>query len=185
MEKLEKQTMKWYIVRTQGNREKSVLERLTKDSQTGELIGKIGRIVMPMEKKVYMKEGKKIVREKVIFPGYIFIETNSIGELKHYIKECKGASGFLTTRSGEIQVLKIDEVEKMIGKQQEDQEKESANVFYPDQKVKILEGPFAGFRGIIDTIKDQKVKVIVSIFERKTPVELNVTQIEKSVEDND
>lgn len=179
----EKQTtnMKWYIVRSIGNREKSVSERLIKESETGELIGKVGRVIVPMEKKFYMKDGKKIMREKVLFPGYVFIETSAIGELKNYIKDCKGATGFLTDRSGEIQALKNEEVDKMLGQHKENLEKEINNTLVAGEEVKVLDGPFTGFFGTVESIVNQKVKVSVSIFGRPTLIELNSSQIDKKI----
>lgn len=83
---IEKNTMNWYIVRAQSNREKSVSERIIKDGETGDLMGKIGRVIVPTEKSFHLKNGKKVQREKVMYPGYIFVETNAVGELKYYLK---------------------------------------------------------------------------------------------------
>jgi transcriptional antiterminator NusG len=179
----EKKAMKWYIVRAQSNREKSVSEKITKEGEKGDLMGKIGRVVVPIEKTFHLKNGKKVIREKVLYPGYIFVETNAVGELKYYIKGCNGASGFLTNRGGDILPLAQSEVDRMLGRQEEEQEKdvEIKLVFIPGEEIKILDGPFSGFVGTVDDMmNDQKVKVIVSIFGRKTPVELNITQIEKN-----
>ena len=70
-----KTTMKWYVVRAQANREKSVAERLIKESEKGDLQGKLGQVIVPMEKSFFLKNGKKVMREKVMFPGYVFVET--------------------------------------------------------------------------------------------------------------
>jgi transcriptional antiterminator NusG len=180
MKETEAKTMKWYIIRTQVNREKSVAEKILKESEVGDLVGRIGKIVVPTEKKYSVKGGKKIMKEQVMFPGYIFIQIGNVAELKNHIRGFNGVSGFLTNRAGEIQPLKNEEVERMIGHQKEMMENQMSDVFIPEEEVKILEGPFAGFFGTIETIKDQKVRVIVSIFDRKTPVELNINQIEKS-----
>ena len=182
---MEKQTatnMKWYIVRAQGNRERSVSEKLIKESENGDLIGKIGRVIVPMEKSFFMKDGKKIMREKVMYPSYIFVETNAVGELKQFIKDCKGASGFLTNRAGDVESLKNSEVDKMLGNHKESQEKEIDTVLVPGEEVKVLDGPFAGFFGKVDSINNQKVKVSVSIFGRPTILELNIHQIDKKSE---
>ena len=74
--------MQWYIVRSASNREKSVAEKMQKEGETGDLMGKIGRVIVPVEKSFHLKNGKKVQREKVMYPGYIFIETNAVGELK-------------------------------------------------------------------------------------------------------
>ena len=89
---IKKTTMNWYIVRAQSNREKSVSVRIIKDGENGELMGKIGRVVVPTEKSFHLKNGKKVQREKVMYPGYIFVETSSVGELKYYLKAVNGAT---------------------------------------------------------------------------------------------
>jgi transcriptional antiterminator NusG len=173
-------TMKWYIVRAQSNREKSVSERIIKDGEKGDLIGKIGQVIVPTEKSFHLKNGKKVQREKVMFPGYIFVETSAVGELKYYLKAVNGATGFLTNRGGDIQSLTQAEVDRMLGIQKQKEEvAEQFDHFISGESVKVLEGPFSGFTGTVESIKDQKVKVEVMIFGRKNLVELSALQIEK------
>lgn len=177
---IKKTIMNWYIVRAQSNRERSVSERIIKDGEKGELIGKIGRVVVPTEKSFHLKNGKKIQREKVMYPGYIFVETNSVVELKYHLKSVNGATGFLTDRTGVIQSLTQLEVDKMLGIQKQKEEViEHFGYFISGESVKVLEGPFSGFTGTVESIKDQKVKVEIMIFGRKNLVELSVLQIEK------
>lgn len=179
---VEKETstnMKWYVVRAQSNREKSVAERLIKESERGDLQGKLGQVIVPIEKSVFLKNGKKVVRERVMFPGYVFVETNAIGELKYHLKGMNGATGFLTNRGGEIQPLSKEEVKKMLGLHEESKLVEPETTFVVGEEIKVMDGPFNGFIGTIDEIKDQKVKVSVLIFGRKTPIELNLMQIDK------
>lgn len=172
-------TMKWYIVRAQSNREKSVAERIIKDAGK-ELVGKIGQVIVPTEKSFHLKNGKKVQREKVMYPGYIFVETNAIGELKYYLKGLTGATGFLTNRGGDIQSLSQLEVDRMLGVQKQKEETiELSNQFLPGEDVKVLDGPFANFIGTVESMKDQKVKVEVLIFGRKNIIELNSLQVEK------
>jgi transcriptional antiterminator NusG len=173
-------TMQWYIVRAQSNRERSVSERIIKDGIGGDLMGKIGRVIVPTEKSFHLKNGKKVQREKVMYPGYIFVETNAVGELKYYLKAVNGASGFLTSRGGVIQSLTQTEVDRMLGVQKEKEEvAELFDHFIIGESVKVLDGPFTGFTGTVESIKDQKVKVEVMIFGRKNLVELSSLQIEK------
>lgn len=180
---MEKQTtMKWYVVRAQNNREKGVCEKLIKEGEKGDLIGKIGRVLAPIEKSFFLKDGKKVVREKVLFPGYIFIECNAIGELKYFIKGLSGASGFLTNRAGDIQSLTKKEIEGMLGRQETSEEEvELDNRFIVGEEIRILDGPFATFEGIVEEVNGEKVKVSVLIFGRKTPVDLNINQIDKKI----
>ncbi len=181
METLENvKTMKWYIVRAQSNRERSVSERIIKDGETGDLMGKIGRVIVPTEKSFHLKNGKKVQREKVMYPGYIFVETNAVGELKYYLKGVNGATGFLTSRDKSIQSLTQAEVDRMLGVQKEKEENITlGNQFLPGESVKIIDGPFANFIGTVEVMKEQKVKVEVMIFGRSNIVELNALQVEK------
>jgi transcriptional antiterminator NusG len=172
-------TMKWYIIRSQSNRERSVSERINNEALKGDLMGKVGRVLVPLENTFYLKNNKKVKREKVMFPGYIFIETNAIGELKYFLKGLNGASGFLTNRAGEILPLSESEVNKMIGIQEEQLTKEVETPFIVDEEVKIIDGPFSTMVGTIVAIYDQKVKLNVSIFGRVTVLELNLMQIDK------
>ena len=175
-------TMKWYIVRAQSNRERSVAEKLRKESEKGDLMGAIGRVLVPTEKNFHLKDGKKVTREKVMYPGYIFVETRSIGELAHFVKGCDGATGLLSDRSKKPQVLSLKEVERMIGIQEQVAvQQESSNKYIIGEEVKILDGPFSTFTGTVETIDGDKIKIAVLIFGRKTLVELNIQQIDKYI----
>lgn len=178
VEKLEKE-MTWYVIRTQNNREKSVAERIIKEGERGDLIGKIGQVLVPLEKTIFLKNNKKVEKETIMFPGYIFMETNSLGELKYFLKGVKGTSGFLTARNGDVESLTEAEVNKMIGKQTESMNKKIENVFIVGEEVTINEGPFSTMKATIEKIEDQKVVLAVSIFGRKTPLTLEMHQIDK------
>jgi len=171
--------MNFYVVRTQGNREKSVAEKIKKEGENGDLIGKIGQVLVPLEKSMFLKNNKKVEKETIMFPGYIFMETNSLGELKYFLKGVKGATGFLAERNGDIQSLTEAEVNKMIGKQIESMNKKIDNIFTVGEEVTINEGPFATMKATIEKIEDQKVILAVSIFGRKTPLTLEMHQIDK------
>jgi transcriptional antiterminator NusG len=173
--------MEWYIVRAQSNRERKVSERIIKEADKGELNGVIGRVIVPMEKVFGTKEGKKVQREKVIFPGYIFVETSAVGELKQVVKKIDGATGILTDRAGNLQTVKEDEVNRMIGLHEENKEKSFSDIFSIGDEVTVTEGPFASFKGEIEFIDKErgKLKVDILIFGRSTTVELDETQIRK------
>jgi transcriptional antiterminator NusG len=171
--------MKWYIIRVQTNREKSISEKIIKESEKGDLIGKIGRVLVPVEKCLFIRNGKKMIREKVIFPNYIFIETNAIGELKQFIKGVSGVSGLLTNKNGDVQSLSQADVDNMLSRYQSSQEKETVNTFFIGDEVKVLDGPYVNFSGIVEEVNDQKLKISILIFGRKIPVELSVLQVEK------
>lgn len=171
--------LKWYIVRTQSSREKSIADKIKNESEKGDLLGKVNNIIVPIENTFYLKGGKKVKREKVLYPGYVFIETNAIGELKYFLRGVNGASGFLTDRQGKIQELSKKDVNRMIGIQEElSVEKETK--FLVDEVVKITEGPFSSMIGTIEKIDGDRVRVNVAIFGRVTPVDLTTSQIDKN-----
>lgn len=171
--------MKWYIVRTQSNRERVVSEKLIKESsENGELVGKIGKVVVPVERKVSARNGKKIFREKVMYPGYVFVEVSAIDELTNYLKNCPGASGLLANKGGDLQSISDAEVERMIGITQTIDESAELS-FVVGQEIVITDGPFSSFNGVIEFINDQRIKVSVMIFGRKTPLELSINQIDR------
>lgn len=178
-EVINKTDMKWYVVRTQNQREKSVAEKIIKEGEKGDLIGKVGQVIVPLEKTIFLKNNKKVEKEVIMLPGYIFMETNSLGELKYFLKGLKGTSGFLTERNGDIKSLTELEVNKMIGKQTESMSRKIDNIFSVGEEVTINEGPFSTMKATIEKIEDQKVTLAVSIFGRKTPLTLEIHQIEK------
>jgi transcriptional antiterminator NusG len=160
-------TLKWYVLRAQSNREKSVSEKLIKEGEVGDLMGKLGRVIVPIENSFYLKNG-------------IFIETNAIGELKYFLKGLNGAQGFLTSRAGDILPLTQLEVDRMIGEQQRVKEEVEVEVrFIVGEEVQILDGPFNTFTGKIEQVSGEKVKVAVSVFGRITLIELGINQIDK------
>ena len=173
-------TMKWYVVRAQSNRERSIAEKLSKEGEVGDLMGKLGRVIVPLENTFYLKNGKKVKREKIKFPGYIFIETNAVGELKFFLKGMNGAQGVLTSRAGDILPLTQTEVNRMIGDEERAKEAVDEEVKYiVGEDIRILDGPFNTFTGKIEQINGDKVKVAVSVFGRITLLELGILQIDK------
>jgi transcriptional antiterminator NusG len=178
MKAREKKTteMMWYTIRTQGNKERKVCERIQKEP---DLQKSIGQVLVPMETIVNLKNGKKVTRDKIMFPGYIFVEANSIGELKYFLRGCDGATGFLTERDGTIKPMKEKEIRRIIGQQEEQKEMDISDMFIIGEDVRITDGPFDTMIGTIEDINGDKIKVSVSIFGRKTPLELSIMQIDK------
>ena len=172
--------MKWYVLRSQSNREKSISEKIISEGAKGDLMGKIGRVIVPIENSYFLKNGKKMKKEKVKFPGYIFVETNAVGELKFWMKGLNGAQGFLTSRAGDILPLTQAEVDRMIGEQERVKEETIPEIRYLiGEEVQILDGPFNTFTGKIEQVSGEKVKVAVSVFGRITLIELGINQIDK------
>jgi transcriptional antiterminator NusG len=178
-------TKKWYVVRAvsgQENKVKSYIE--TEISRLG-MADYISQVLVPTEKVVQVKDGKKTVKEKVYFPGYVMIEANLVGEIPHIIKSITGVIGFLgEVKGGNPVPLRISEVNRMLGKVDELAVKTDNNQSIPftlGETVKVIDGPFNGFNGTIEKINEEKRKleVMVKIFGRKTPLELSFMQVEK------
>jgi transcription termination/antitermination protein NusG len=175
---------KWYVVRAvsgQENKVKAYIE--TEISRLG-MSDYISQVLVPTEKVVQVRDGKKISKDKVYFPGYVMIEANLTGEIPHIIKSITGVIGFLgEVKGGDPVPLRLSEVNRMLGKVDE----LAVNVdtqsipFKIDETIKVIDGPFNGFNGTIEKINEEKRKleVMVKIFGRKTPLELSFMQVEK------
>ncbi|WP_185871521.1 transcription termination/antitermination protein NusG [Blattabacterium cuenoti] len=177
---------KWYVIKTmsgQENKVKSYIENEVRDNGFQEYIGKV---LVPIEKVIQMRKGKKIYREKVHYPGYVMVEANLEGEAVHAIKNVPGVINFLSEGKGPSAIpipMRKEEVNKMLGKiDQLSEGYESISIpFVVGETIKVIDGPFTGFNGTIEKINEEKRKLelAVLIFGRKTPLELNFTQIEK------
>lgn len=175
---------KWYVVRAvsgQENKVKSYIE--TEISRLG-LQDYVDQVLVPTEKVVQVRDGKKISKERVYFPGYVMIEANLTGEIPHIIKSITGVIGFLgEVKNGDPVPLRLSEVNRMLGKVDElAVTADTQNIPYIiGETVKVIDGPFNGFNGNIEKINEEKRKleVMVKIFGRKTPLELSFMQVEK------
>jgi len=175
------ETMNWYAIRVQNNKERSVLEKLHTEVKFSNLGDKLGKTIIPTEKIVSVKNGKKVFKEKIVYPGYIFIETCAKGELTNILKNINGAAGFVRTRSGDIIPMKDSEVRSILHEQEVSDTKDLTNIYVLNEEVIITEGPFSTFKGKITKIDNEKerVSVEVSIFGRPTNVDLTLLQIKK------
>lgn len=173
--------MNWYAVRVQNNKEKRVLEDVKRELEDMNLLSKLGKSIIPTEKSVTMRNGKKFIREKMVYPGYIFIETSAVGELTNLFKGINGAGGFVRSRSGEVQAMKDREVSKIYVEQEVADNTDYKNIFLEGESVNVIDGPFNTFNGKISRLNESKetATVQISIFGRITDVELNYGQIEK------
>jgi transcriptional antiterminator NusG len=141
-------------------------------------------VLVPTEKVVQVRDGKKITKDRVYFPGYVMIEANLSGEIPHIIKSITGVIGFLgETKGGDAVPLRMAEVNRMLGKVDELAVKTDSHVipFNIGETIKVIDGPFNGFNGTVEKINEEKRKleVMVKIFGRKTPLELGFMQVEK------
>ena len=142
------------------------------------------QILVPTEKVVQIRNGKKINKERVFIPGYIMVQADLVGEIPHIIKSVNGVIGFLgEVKGGDPVPLRQAEVNRLLGKVDELSVKdENVNIpFIIGETIKVIDGPFNGFNGTVEKIFEEKRKleVMVKIFGRKTPLELSYMQVEK------
>ena len=173
---------KWYVLRTFSGHEKKVKSYLEKESERLGVADKIDEIMIPTETVFEMRRGKKRTREKTFFPGYLLINALLDNELKHVLSGVPSVVGFLTT-GDEPTALRPDEVVRIMGKMDEAREagEQPEIPFMTGDAVKVIDGPFNNFNGTVEEVypDKMKVKVMVSIFGRRTPLELDYLQIER------
>lgn len=174
----------WYVIRAVSGQENKVKTYIQNEVQRLGMTDYVSQVLVPTEKVVQIRDGKKINKEKVYFPGYVLIEANLSGELPHIIKSLNGVIGFLgEVKGGNPVPLRKTEVNRMLGKVDEFSVKEEAVAipFVVGEIVKVIDGPFNGFNGSVEKVNEEKrkVEVMVKIFGRKTPLELSYMQVEK------
>jgi len=176
---------KWYVIRAIGGQESKVKTYIENEVSRFGLSDYVNQVLVPTQKVIQVRNGKKVNKEKVYFPGYIMIEADLVGELPHIIKAVTGVIGFLgEVKGGDPVPLRKAEVNRMLGKVDE-LAVQNENVVIPfilGETVKVVDGPFNGFEGTIEKIIEEKRKleVMVKIFGRKTPLELSYMQVEKN-----
>ena len=179
---MSEQIKKWYVVRAISGSEKKVKQYLESEISRLNLEDYISKILIPIEKVYQVRNGKKISKERNLYPGYVLIEAALVGEVPHIIKNVPNVIGFLGTK-GEPIPMRQSEVNRILGKVDELAEQgEEVNVpFIVGESVTVIDGPFNSFSGIIEEINEEKkkLKVMVKIFGRKTPLELGFMQVEK------
>jgi len=176
-----KNEKKWYVVRTIGGKEKKVKEQIENEISRLNLQEFVSQVLIPTEKVYQIRNGKKISKEKNFLPGYILIEAALVGEVPHVLQNMNNIIGFLgNEKGGEPAPLRLSEVNRILGKVDElaENEEELSIPFYVGETVKVIDGPFNGFSGIIEEVNNEKkkLKVMVKIFGRKTPLELGFVQ---------
>ncbi len=175
---------KWYVVRAISGKEKKVKDMLELEVKRNNLEDFVNQILIPTEKVFQIRNGKKISKERNFFPGYVMIEADLVGEVPHVIKNVNNVIGFLGAEKGGDPVpLRNSEVKRILGKVDElaDSEEEMSIPFVVGENVKVIDGPFNNFNGVVEEINEEKkkLKVMVKIFGRKTPLELGYMQVEK------
>jgi len=176
------QVKKWYVVRAISGNEKKVKIYLESEINRLNLHDYIAQVLIPTEKVYLVRNGKKISKERSYLPGYVLIEAVLTGEIPHIIRNIPGVLGFLGSKDEPVP-LRQAEVNRILGKVDElaEQGAEFSIPYIVGESVIVIDGPFNSFSGIIEEINEEKkkLKVMVKIFGRKTPLELSFTQVAK------
>ncbi len=174
---------KWYVLRAIGGKENRVKEYIESEIANLNMQEYVTQVLIPTEKVYQIRNGKKISRERNFFPGYVMIEAALVGEVMHVLKSVPNVIGFLADRDNNPTPMRESEVNRMLGKVDELSEttEELSNPFFEGEAVKVTDGPFNGFSGVIEEVNSdkRKLKVMVKIFGRKTPLELSFLQVIK------
>ena len=174
---------KWYVLKAVSGKEakvKEYLEALMRTTET--LAANVGEILLPTEKYAQLRNGKRVVKEKLFLPGYVLVEARLDGETAHTLRFIPNVLGFLGGMDNPSPVRQAD-INRILGTVEDTaiRSEEVAIPFVVDEAVKVTDGPFSGFSGIIVEVNadKRKLKVMVKIFGRKTPLELGFNQVEK------
>jgi len=172
----------WYIIQTFSGSEQKVADTIKETVANMKLEDKINDILVPMHQVTEVSRGRRIQRKKKYFPSYVIVEMEMNKELYHIIKNIQKVTGFLGPTGSPAPVSK-NEIDKIMGRIKEGTlEPKTQLSFDIGEQVKVCEGPFASFSGLVEEIDEEKsrLKVSVSIFGRPTPIELEYNQVEKA-----
>ena len=173
--------MKWYIIHSYSGFERKVKESLESRVQAFGLQEKIGKVLIPTESVTEVRGGKKYTSERMFYPGYVLVEMDMNDHVWHVVKSTPRVTGFVGTGQ-QPTPLSDEEVQHIVYRVDESRDKPKLKVkFEKNESVRITEGPFASFTGIVDDVNEDRetLKVMVTIFGRSTPVELEFNQVEK------
>ena len=174
---------RWYVVHVYSGMEKSVQRTLVDRIARAGLENSFGQILVPSEEVVEVKGGKKSITERRIFPGYVLVEMDLTDETWHLVKSTSRVTGFLGGSGNRPAPISEKEVEKILSQMEEGVEKPRPKILFEvGEMVRVKEGPFADFNGNVEEVnyEKSKVRVLVTIFGRSTPVELDFAQVEKT-----
>ena len=174
---------KWYVLRAISGKEHKVKEYIDYEIAHTNLSDFVSQVLIPTEKTVQVRNGKKVVKERSYLPGYVLVEVALVGEVAHHLRNVPNVLGFLGGLDNPTP-LRLSEVNRILGTVDEMQEigaEEPIIEYTVGESVKVNYGPFSGFSGIIEEVNTEKrkLKVMVKIFGRKTPIELGFMQVEK------
>lgn len=172
----------WYVLKAVSGKETKVKDYIEAEQKHNDILQRnVSQVLIPLEKHISLRNGKRVVKEKVSLPGYVFIEADLGGDLASLLRFMPNVLGFLGGTDNPTPV-KQSEVNRMLGMAEETTIIEEVDVPYVvGETVKVTDGPFNNFSGIIEevNVEKHKLRVMVKIFGRKTPLELNFSQVEK------
>ena len=173
--------MEWYTIRVISGKEQKIQEIIKQEVERNNLSESVQDILVPTENKVEMKDGKKKIKTKVFFPGYILVNMDLDNNSKYLIENIDGVMNFVGPK-GSPQPVKPEEISRIIGVSENGEDREMISIpFKVGDSIKIIDGPFLDFSGFVQEVNNekQKLKVSVSLFGKPTPVELDYLQVEK------
>ena len=172
----------WYVLRAVSGKEAKVKEYIEAEMKHNTLLSThVSQVIIPMEKHASLRNGKRVIKEKISLPGYVFVEASLVGDVAHTLRFMPNVLGFLGGLDNPSPVPQAD-INRMLGTAEETELVDDVNIPYVvDETVKVIDGPFNGFSGVIEEVNSEKrkLKVMVKIFGRKTPLELGFMQVEK------
>ena len=180
----EKVSLKWYIVKTKANCEAKAREAIRRIVYDRHLESQVGDILIPEKEVIEVVKGKKVTRSKKIYPGYVFVQMNLTNNLWYLIKSVSNVVNFVGSQGQPVEVP-LEQVQSITHQIEKDMENPEVKVsFTTGEYVKVIDGPFNSFSGVVEEVNHEKarVKVSVSIFGRPTPVELDFSQVHREVE---
>jgi transcription termination/antitermination protein NusG len=175
--------LRWYVVHAYSGMEKAVERNITERINRAGMQGKFGRIMVPTEEVVEIKNGQKKTTERRFFPGYVLVEMVMDDETWHLVKHTNKVTGFVGGAKNRPAPISEEDVQKIVNQMQEGTEKPRHKVeFEVGEYVRVKDGPFTDFNGTVEEVnyEKNKVRVSVTIFGRATPVELEFSQVEKT-----
>ncbi len=174
--------MSWYVLRAVSGKEAKVKEYIDAEIKNGRLGGLVSQVLIPTEKVYQVRAGKRVVKERNYLPGYVLVEAKLVGEIAHELRNTPNVLGFLGGLDNPTP-LRQSEVNRILGKADEllDEAADTLIPFSVGEAVKVTEGPFSGFSGVIEDVNAEKKKltVTVKVFGRNTPLALGFMQVEK------
>lgn len=180
---MEQQSKKWYVLRAISGKEKKAKEYIESEVAKRGWSEDVPQVLIPTEKVYAIRSGKKVVKDRNYFPGYVLIEADLRDEIIPVIQNVSNVLDFLRDSSGKPIPMRQVEINRILGKM--DDQLEAVNgtgdTYLVGESVKVIDGPFSSFAGMVEEVNDEKkkLKVTVKIFGRKTPLELSFNQVEK------